>query len=133
MLGRQFWKIIRFCYEFWNLELKTFFCSNFEWSMKLKNSFSCFIRIWRKKAEMSLSFVRRQCRDELSTDIAILLYNALVRSQLEFASLIWNPHCNNPKLTIESVQKQGVIFFHHDYINRSDNGYVLAPYVNRCE
>lgn len=33
---------------------------------------------------------------------------------------------------IESVQKQTVIFLRNDYINRSENNYVLPPYNLRC-
>lgn len=33
---------------------------------------------------------------------------------------------------MESVQKQTVIYLRKDYLNREENGYVLSPYIDRC-
>lgn len=79
-----------------------------------------------------LSFVRRTCRANFNVEVSKLLYTSLVRSNLEFASIIWSPHQKVHRNFIESVQKQAVIFLNKDYINRSDNEYVLAPYSERC-
>lgn len=81
---------------------------------------------------MALSFVRRQCRNKINTETSKLLYTALVRFNLEFASTIWHPHATTQISSIESVQKQAVIFLRGDYINRSENNYVLPPYEIRC-
>lgn len=101
--------------------------------MDSKLSFNSHIEYTKKKSEMALAFVRRQCRNKLDKETMILLYNALVRSNLEFASSIWLPHSASQTTTIESVQKQAVIFIRGDYLNRSENNYVLLPYEIRCE
>lgn len=57
---------------------------------------------------------------------------SLVRSNVEFASSIWSPHHNIHKTTIESIQKQIVIYLNGDHINRGENGdYALTPYTDR--
>lgn len=43
----------------------------------------------KKKADAALGFVRRQCRTNFSTETTKLLYTSLVRSNLEFASVVW--------------------------------------------
>lgn len=97
-----------------------------------KLDFSIHREIVKKKAMSRLAFVRRVCRANMSVDTSKLLYTALVRSILEFASLIWSPHCVTHKNSIESVQKQTVIFLNKDYMNREENNYQLAPYTERC-
>lgn len=83
------------------------------------------------RAKASLAFVKRQSRF-LDHDATMILYTALVRSLLEFASPIWSPHHNIHKKEIESIQKQFLIFFNGDNINRDENNYVLSPYTERC-
>jgi hypothetical protein len=36
----------------------------------------------------------------------ITLFNSLIRSKFEFASLVWSPSCQNSKLTVEKLQKK---------------------------
>lgn len=79
-----------------------------------------------------LAFVKRECYKSLNIETGKLLYGSLVRSNLEFASSIWLPHHPSHIKSIESTQKQAVIFLHQDNINREENGYVLAPYKERC-
>lgn len=86
----------------------------------------------KKKADAALGFVRRQCRTNFSTETSKLLYTSLVRSNLEFASVVWTPHNNDKISLIESVQKQSTIFLTREYINRADNNYVITPYIDRC-
>lgn len=97
-----------------------------------KLDFKPHIEYIKKKSESMLAFVRRTCRANFSDKIAKLLYNSLVRSNLLFASVIWSPYQVVRRNTIESVQKQAVIFLNRDYINRQENNYVLAPYKERC-
>lgn len=86
-----------------------------------------------KKAHSVLSFVRRISRNNFGTDVSKLLYMSLVRSNMEFASTIWTPYQSKYKKSVESVQKQAIMFLNGDYISRSDNNYKLAPYSERCK
>lgn len=80
----------------------------------------------------ALAFVKRTCRNKFNVECATLLYNSLVRSNLEFASTIWSPYHKIHRNSIESVQKQAVIYLNQDYVHRSENNYVLSPYETRC-
>lgn len=97
-----------------------------------KLSFSSHREIVKKKAMSRLAFVRRVCRANVSDEVSKLLYSSLVRSNLEFASVIWSPHGKTHTNFIESVQRQAVIFLNKDYLNREENDYHLAPYLDRC-
>ena len=99
-----------------------------------KLSFATHIEYMKKKSMAMLSFVKRNCRQKFELDSAKLLYGSLVRSNLEFASTVWLPHHKSYKVSVESVQKQAVIYLNGDYLNRggNENNYVLKPYVERC-
>lgn len=100
--------------------------------MDQKLEFKTHRELTKKKCMNALGFVRRQCRNKFSSDVSLLLYNALVRSIAEFASVIWSPFCSTHKNELESIQKQAVIFIRGDYISRAENEYVLTPYIDRC-
>ena len=78
---------------------------------------------------MALGFVRRQCRVNFNPEIAKMLFTSLVRSHLEFANVVWNPHTDCQIKSIESVQKQATIFIRRDYIGRAERDYVLDLYI----
>ena len=78
-----------------------------------------------------LNFVMRQ-RQYLDDDAIKIIYKALVRSILEFASCIWSPYFATYRSMIKSTQKQLIMILNGDYLNRSDNNYVLSPYTDRC-
>ncbi|CAG9134982.1 unnamed protein product [Plutella xylostella] len=52
-----------------------------------------------------LGFLKRNSRDFHNNKTKILLYNALVRSHLEFASVAWSPHYTVHSQRIESIQR----------------------------
>lgn len=56
------------------------------------------IEFMKKKSLAALSFVRRTCRNEFHIDTAKLLYTSLVRSNVEFANVVWNPHTKERKM-----------------------------------
>lgn len=97
-----------------------------------KLSFNLHREYSKKKADGKLAFVKRECFKTLNLDNAKLLYGSLVRSHLEFGSVIWSPYHASNKAIIESTQKQAVMFLHDDYKNRHENNYVLSPYLERC-
>lgn len=87
--------------------------------MDQKLDFHSHIEYAKKKAEMALGFVKRQCRNKLGKEVSTLLYSSLVRSNLEFASTVWMPYTKEMEGSIESVQKQAVIFINEDYLNQT--------------
>lgn len=99
--------------------------------MDTKMNFNSHRDYVSNKSKSVLNFVMRQ-RRFLDDDAIKIVYKALVRSNLEFAACIWSPHSITHRSTIESTQKQFVMFLNGDYHNRSDNNYVLSPYVERC-
>lgn len=97
-----------------------------------KLNFNKHIEYVSNKAKAVQQFVKRQSFF-FDTDIVKLLYTALVRSNLEFACSIWSPFHDVHKSTLESIQKQMVIWLKGDHMNRDANNYRLDPYVNRCK
>uniref|UniRef100_A0A2H1VC59 SFRICE_022052 n=1 Tax=Spodoptera frugiperda TaxID=7108 RepID=A0A2H1VC59_SPOFR len=57
------------------------------------------------KSARLLGFLKRSTRGFRLVRTKIVLYNALVRSHLEFASVVWNPHYAVHSQRIESVQR----------------------------
>lgn len=97
--------------------------------MDKKLSFVPHIQYVTTKAKAILQFVKRQA-PKFHIDTIKLLYSALVRSIIEFASVIWSPRFDIHKKSIESIQKQIVLFFNNDHLRGEDN-YALAPYIER--
>lgn len=100
--------------------------------MDQKLSFTSHIEFAKKKADNCLAFVKRECYKTLNFDNAKLLYGSLVRSHLEFANVIWSPFHSTHRNRVESTQKQAVIFIRKDNMKRDEIGYVLQPYLERC-
>jgi ribonucleases P/MRP protein subunit RPP40 len=57
------------------------------------------------KAYKILGIIRRNFVD-IGKDVFLLLYKSLVRSQLEFSSVVYNPHLKSLDFEIEKVQKR---------------------------
>lgn len=98
-----------------------------------KLSFSAHFEYVSNKAHAMLAFVKRHCYKTFDTDIAKMLFYALVRSHLEFASQVWSPFSMKYIDAIESTQKQFIKFIHP---NNSANNRLhinkLRPYIDRC-
>lgn len=101
--------------------------------MDPKLTFRSHIEHIKKKADSVLAFVKRECYKTFDTNVAKLLYGALVRSHLEFANVIWSPYQVTYKNIVESTQKDAVIYLRGDNRNRAENGYVLTPYIERSK
>lgn len=83
------------------------------------------------RAKITLKFVIRQSQ-YFGKSIIRILYQAMVRSLLEFASPIWSPLYMVHKTQVESAPKQIVLFLLGDN-NRNQTGlYALPPYTERC-
>ena len=100
--------------------------------MDPKLSFTIHHEFVKQKSTIMLHLVKRLCKNKFDLDNAKLLYFALVRSNLEFASAIWSPRNITHTNFIESVQRQAVIYLHEDYKTRAENNYVLPSYSIRC-
>lgn len=55
-----------------------------------------------------LGFIIRNTRSFRKSSIKIMLYNSLVRSILEYCSVVWRPHYATHMLRLERVQKRFV-------------------------
>lgn len=82
-------------------------------------------------ARQMVGYIKRKSNGKFKTETLKLLYSAYVRSRLEFASVIWNPHQEVYIDDIESVQKQFLIDLLDSRSNASS--YRLAPYEKRCK
>lgn len=75
-------------------------------------SFNSYIEIVIGEAFKVLGFVIRNSKDFNNVLVLKILFNSLVRSKLEYASIIWAPYYVHYKLKIERVQRR---FLKHLY------------------
>ncbi|XP_075151001.1 uncharacterized protein LOC142225113 [Haematobia irritans] len=52
-----------------------------------------------------LGFIKRNCGDFSDPNTWKIVYTAYVRSRVEYASIVWDPRCNNQIARIERVQR----------------------------
>ena len=76
------------------------------------------------QAFKSLGFIIRTSRYFRSIETVVLLYVSLVRSKLEYASVVWSPHYNQHIEAIEKIQHKFTRFvyrkFHIPYQHYQD-------------
>lgn len=72
-----------------------------------------------------LGFIRRSSNFLKNNDVIKLLYCSLVRSRLEFGSVIWNPFYANQSDMIENVQKKFLRFL---YFKEFNHYTTIIPY-----
>jgi ribonuclease P/MRP protein subunit RPP40 len=72
-----------------------------------KLSFSAHINELYAKSTKLLGFIFRTCSDFKNTNTILTLFNSLIRSKLEYASTIWNPHSDNSIYLINLFNKGG--------------------------
>lgn len=87
-------------------------------------SFGDHIEQTTTKCRQLIGCIKRHSNGKLSKNTQQQLYLAYVRSRLEFASIIWNPHQELYISDIESIQKRFVI-----YLLENRNG----TYLDRCK
>lgn len=94
--------------------------------------FTRHIELKIAKARAMLGFLKRSCYEFRNISALKSVYCAHVRSHLEYASIVWNPHSAVHNSRIESIQKQFVIYALRHLRLRADN-YVLPSYNLRCK
>ena len=57
------------------------------------------------KAYRILAFIRRNCSDFSDPNTLKWIYTSYVRSKLEYAAVVWSPHCGNHISRIERIQR----------------------------
>ncbi len=83
------------------------------------------------KAYSMLGFIKRICNNFRDIRAIKSIYCAHVRSHLEYACLVWQPHCTNRKVAIESIQKKFVLYALRRTVKRDEN-FRLPSYESRC-
>lgn len=79
-----------------------------------------------------LGFVKRRAKEFDDPYVTKSLYQSLVRSKLEYASVVWNTSGKTRSARIESVQKQFLLFALRNLGWRTDT-YVLPSYTDRLK
>ncbi len=93
--------------------------------------FGAHIERTTTKANQMMGYIKSISKGQFGTRALKVLYVAYVRSNLEFASVIWDPYQTTYSDHIESVQKKFVMFALGD-TNRIPP-FRLLPYKERCE
>ena len=97
-----------------------------------KLNFIGHINMIVNRARSTLGFIKRFCYDIDNLDSLKLLYNALVRSVLEYCSVVWMPYHSVWIDAIESIQKQFTMFALKEYPNSGNNNHINS-HVDRLE
>jgi hypothetical protein len=149
-------RIVRWCTE-WHLKLNTNKCCVISFTNKVKKivctyeidgsrlervhlvkdlgvllasslNFSDHITSIVKKAFKNFGFLKRHCKDFTSIKVIKTLYMSLVRSNLEYCSLVWNPWQTNSVDKIERVQKKFIKYL----CFKSNKQYLSSKYGELC-
>lgn len=67
----------------------------------------------------TLCFLKRKL-NRAPSNIKFLAYNTFIRTKLEYASIIWDPHTKKNITALEMIQRKAVRFIFHKY-SRSDS------------
>lgn len=86
---------------------------NFQMNMKFINHYNYIIN----KAYRALGFIIRNSKHFKSINTIVRLYNSLVRSHLEYASVIWAPSAESNIDLIERVQKRFLRYLYYQKNN----------------
>lgn len=108
-----------------------------------KLSFTAHIYQIKNDATKMLGFIIRNCRTFTNVDCLKVLYYSYVRSKLEYADIVWNPHYDVHKKLLENTQRRFLKFLFYKSsgsypVRGIDEGLLLSQYdvqsleVRRC-
>lgn len=80
-----------------------------------KMTFDSHIEGILQKALKNLGFLMRTTKDFSKITSCMILYNSLVRSNLEYLSIIWNPYYLKYTIRLEKVQKKFINFLNYKF------------------
>ncbi|CRK86161.1 CLUMA_CG000141, isoform A [Clunio marinus] len=86
-----------------------------------KLNFNDHISYISGKARKMLGFIIRNGKYFKDANTFITLYNSLVRSNIEYASVIWNPHTQLQTNKLESIQHKFLRFLAFKCLNKKDD------------
>ena len=81
-------------------------------------SWSSYIGCVAGNANRSLGYIRRNIKSK-GKDVRESAYNTIVRSQLEYASAVWDPHTKEHISKIEMVQRRAACWTFGNFDNRA--------------
>lgn len=96
-----------------------------------KMSFVKHINVVVAKSYSMLGFIKRMCSNMDCPYALKSLYCAFVRSKLEYAAIVWQPHYRIHSNRIESIQKQFVLYALRK-LGWTDR-FALPPYLDRLQ
>lgn len=94
-------------------------------------TFDRHIEFITSKAYSMLGFVKRICKEFTNMQALKSVYFTLVRSCLEYASVVWHPYQLVHMNKIESIQKKFLMYALRRTVRR-DRNYRLPSYLDRC-
>jgi hypothetical protein len=84
------------------------------------------------RANKMLGFIKRRAKEFNNVWVTKTLYCSLVRSILEYGSIIWDPVFDIHRTRLESIQKQFLLFALRHLYNPREY-YNLPPYIQRLQ
>lgn len=96
-----------------------------------KLSFSAHVSMTTDKAYKMLGFIFRTCTDFKQPSTIITVYNAYVRSLLEYASIVWNPQYSVHINCINKIHNSLIKYIKYKSLNNPIHNAIINPEKRR--